>query len=118
MDATVIAYGSLTRETVLVAPIALAIVRLVQIARRRARPSADDLAWLIPGAVFAAWEVVLKAATGVFPILSDGGKNAGLPLLAAVRAVVHNFAHPTSPIYRPSGSVIIWDLEIIVLAVF
>ena len=118
LAAAAFAYGCLTRETVLVAPIALAIVRLVQIARRRARPSADDLAWLIPGAVFAVWEVVLEAATGVFPILSDGGKNAGLPLLAAVRAVVHNFVHPTALIYGAPGAVIIWDLEIIVLAVF
>lgn len=118
LAAAAFAYGCLTRETVLVAPVALFIVRIVPIVRRRARPSADDLAWLIPGAVFAVWEVVLKAATGVFPILSDGGKNAGLPLLAAVRAVVHNFVHPTALIYGAPGAVIIWDIEIIVLAVF
>jgi hypothetical protein len=118
LAATAFAYGCLTRETVLVAPVALAIVRLVQMARRRARPSADDLAWLIPGAVFAVWEVVLKAATGAFPILSDGGKNAGVPLLAPVRAAVHNFVHPAAPIYAAPGAVIIWDVEIIVLAVF
>ncbi len=118
LAAAAFAYGCLTRETVLVAPIALAIVRLVQIARRQARPSADDLAWLVPGAVFAVWEVVLKAATGVFPILSDGGKNAGVPLLAAARAVVHNLVHPTALIYGAPGAVIIWDLEIVVLAVF
>jgi hypothetical protein len=118
LAATAFAYGCLTRETVLVAPMALFIVRLVQIVRHRSRPSADDLAWLIPGAVFVVWEVVLKAATGVFPILSDGGKNAGVPLLAAVRAVVHNFVHPTALIYGAPGAVIIWDLEIVVLAVF
>jgi hypothetical protein len=118
LAAAAFAYGCLTRETVLIAPIALAIVRLVQMARRRARPSADDLAWLIPGAVFVAWEGVLKVATGVFPILGDGGKNAGVPLVAAVRAGLHNFIHPTAPIYGAPGAVIIWDFEIVVLAVF
>ena len=118
LAAAAFAYGCLTRETVLIAPIALFIVRIVPIVRRRARPSADDLAWLVPGVVFVAWEVVLKAATGVFPILSDGGKNAGVPLTAAVRAVLHNFAHPTAPISGAPGAVIIWDLEIAVLGVF
>jgi hypothetical protein len=55
LAAVAFAYGALTRETVLVAPVALAIVRLVQMARRRARPAADDLAWLVPAAVFLTW---------------------------------------------------------------
>jgi hypothetical protein len=118
LAAVAFAYGSLTRETVLVAPAALAIVRLVEMSRRRTRPSADDLAWIIPGAVFVAWEVVLKAATGAFPILNDGGKNAGLPLSAAVHAVVHNFTHPTAAVSGAPGAVIIWDIEFAVLAVF
>jgi hypothetical protein len=118
LAAAAFAYGCLTRETVLVAPVALAVVRLVQMVRRRARPSAADLAWVIPGAVFVAWEAVLKAATGAFPILSDGGRNAGTPLSPAIQAIAHNFTHPTAPIGGAPGAVIIWDLEFIVLAVF
>lgn len=118
LAAVAFAYGALTRETVLVAPVALAIVRLVQMARRRARPAADDLAWLVPAAVFVAWEGVLKAATGVFPIVSDGGRNAGLPLSSAIRSILHNFTHPTASIPGAPGAVFLWDLEIVVLAVF
>ena len=118
LAAAAFACGSLTRETVLVAPAALFIVRAVGMARRRTRPSAGDLAWIIPAAVFAAWEVVVKAATGVFPILSDGGKNAGVPLYPAIHAVLQNFTHPAAPIPGAPGAVLIWDLELVVLAVF
>ena len=118
LAAAAFGYGALTRETVLVVPAALGIVRIIQIARRRDRPGADDLAWLIPAAVFAGWELVLKAATGVFPILSDGGKNAGTPLSAAFAAVAHNFAHPNTPVPGAPGAVIIWDVEFVVLMLF
>lgn len=118
LAALLFAYGCLTRETVLVAPVALGVMRLIEIARRRARPSLDDLAWVLPGVVFAGWEVVLKGATGFFPILSDGGKNASLPLSAGIRAVVHNFTHPTAAVGGAPGAVIIWDVEFLVLAVF
>ncbi len=118
LAAAAFGYGVLTRETVLLLPIALGVVRLVQIARRAERPSADDAAWLVPIAVFAAWEVVVKAATGSFPILSDSGKNAGLPFSAALHAVVHNYAHPATPVPGAPGAVIIWDVEFAVLVLF
>jgi hypothetical protein len=117
------AYGCLTRETVLVAPVALGIMRLIEMARSvrergRTRPCLDDLAWLVPGVVFVAWEVVLKKATGTFPILSDSSKNAGLPFVGAAKSIAHNFLHPTSPVPSAPGAVIIWDLEFIVLVIF
>src|SRR6201994_3309910 len=62
------AFGALTRETALVAPFALGVTRLVAFARRRGRPGAEDLAWLVPGAAFVAWEVVLKRGTGGVPV--------------------------------------------------
>ena len=61
---------------------------------------------------------MLKAATGTFPILSDSGKNAGLPFSAALHAVVHNYAHPTTPVPGAPGAVIIWDIEFVVLVLF
>jgi hypothetical protein len=118
LAALLLAFGSLTLEVVIVAPVALATVRLVQIARRRARPGTEDLAWIVPGVVFVAWEVVVKGATGTFPILSDLSSNAGPPLSAALRAIAHNFAHPTAPVPGAPAAVLIWDIEFVVLALF
>jgi hypothetical protein len=118
LAAAAFSYGVLTRETVLVAPVALGIVRVIQFARRRDRPGPADLAWLVPIVVFTAWEVVVKIAAGVFPILADGGKNVGLPIGAAVHAVVHNYAHPTTLVPGAPAAVIIWDIEFTVLVLF
>jgi len=118
LAAGLFASGALTRETVLVAPFALAVTRLVALARRRARPGREDLAWIIPGLAFVAWEVVLKQATGVFPILGDGGKNAGTPLVAGLRALAHNAGHPFTPVPGAPGAVLIWDFEFLALALF
>jgi hypothetical protein len=80
-----LAYGALTRETVMVAVAAIAILRVIGVLRHRihqghgVRPGRDDLAWVIPAAVFTAWEVVVKLATGSIPLLADGGRNAGTP---------------------------------------
>ncbi len=118
LAAGLFAVGALTRETVLVAPFALAVTRLVALARRRARPGREDLAWIIPGLAFVAWEIVLKQATGVFPILGDGGKNAGTPLVAGLRALAHNAGHPFTPVPGAPGAVLIWDFEFLALALF
>jgi hypothetical protein len=118
LAAAAFGYGVLTRETVLIVPAVLGVTRIIQIARRRARPGADDLAWIVPAVVFAGWELVVKAATGVFPILSDSGKNADLPFSAAFSTIAHNFAHPSTPVPSAPGAVIIWDIEFVVLALF
>ena len=49
------AYGALTRETVLIMPLAVCLSRLIDMARRRVTPSAADLAWALPAAAFCAW---------------------------------------------------------------
>ena len=118
LAAAAFGYGVLTRETVLIVPAVLGVTRIIQIARRRARPGADDLAWIVPAVVLAGWELMVKAATGVFPILSDSGKNAGQPFSAAFSAIAHNFAHPGTPVSSAPGAVIIWDIEFVVLALF
>jgi hypothetical protein len=112
------AVAALTRETALVAPVALAVTRLVAMARRRARPGLADLAWVIPAVAFVAWEVVLKLATGEVPIVQDSGKNAGAPFVAAFSAIGHNFSHLTTSIHDAPGAVLIWDLEFGVLMLF
>jgi len=88
-----LAYGALTRETVMVAVAAIAIIRVIGIGRGRARPGRDDLAWVVPSVAFAAWQVVVKAAIGSFPLLADGGRNAGAPFIAPLEAFEHNLGH-------------------------
>jgi hypothetical protein len=112
------AFAALTRETALIAPLALAVTRLAGIARRRIRPGREDLVWLIPAAVFVAWELVLKLGTGEFPIVQDSGKNAGAPFVAVIMAIGHNFSHLATSVHGAPGAVIIWDLEFLVLTLF
>src|SRR5260370_37868610 len=84
LAAALLAYGVLTRETVMVAVAALAIMRVVGVLRRQQppRPRRDDLAWAVPAVAFGAWQGVGKAATGSLPMVSDGGRNWGRPFLA------------------------------------
>jgi len=88
-----LAYGALTRETVMVAVAAIALLRVIGMARGRVRPGRDDLTWVIPAAVFVAWEAVVKLATGSIPLLADGGRNAGAPFIAPFQAFRHNLGH-------------------------
>jgi hypothetical protein len=118
LAAGLFAFAALTRETAVIAPVALGITRLIGIARRRTRPGWADLAWIVPGAAFVAWEAVLKLVTGEFPIVQDGGKNAGAPFVAAFQSIAHNVSHLTTSVHGAPGAVIIWDLEFGVLMLF
>jgi hypothetical protein len=91
----ILAYGALTRETVMVAVAAVAIVRVIGVVRRprSVRPGREDLAWAWPAAVFAAWQVVVKLAVGSFPLLDDEGNNTGKPFITPLEAVEHNLAY-------------------------
>jgi hypothetical protein len=108
LAAALFAYGALTRETVLAVPAAIAIVRLIRMARRRARPSADDLAWAVPAVVFAAWQLLVWHVTGQLALIADGGSNAGPPLAALIHAVAYNFSHATT---GPFGQMDAWLIE-------
>jgi len=108
-----LAYGALTRETVMVAVAAIAAMRVIGIARRTQRPGRDDLAWVVPGVAFVAWQVVVKAATGSIPLLADGGRNAGTPFIAPLQALKHNIGHLTA---SPINQYDTWLLEIAILA--
>ena len=115
LAAGLFAYGALTRETTLAVPIALAIVRLVQLARRQVRPSAEDLTWVIPGAVFVAWQLVVWHVSGQLAILADSGSNTGLPMAAMIHAVAHNFHHINT---APFGQLDAWLIEFVTLVIF
>ncbi|MGH3187579.1 MAG: hypothetical protein ACRDPY_12030 [Streptosporangiaceae bacterium] len=108
-------YGVLTRETVMVAVAAIAIIRVIGIVRRRVRPGRDDLPWLVPTAAFVIWQVVVKAVTGSLPILSDGGRNAGAPFIAPLEALKANLSHINVHQFDQYD---VWLLEIVILAAF
>jgi hypothetical protein len=115
LAAFLLAYGALTRETVMVAVAAIAIMRVIGVLRRGQRPGRDDLAWAIPTGVFVAWEVVVKAATGSIPLLADGGRNAGTPLVAPLQALKSNLSHLNTHQFDQYD---LWFLEIAILALF
>ena len=116
-----LAFGALTRETVMVAVAAIAILRVIGMVRdsihkgHGARPGRDDLAWLVPAAAFAAWEIVVKLATGSVPLLADGGRNAGAPFIAPVQAFRHNLGHIHLHQFEQYD---LWFLELAVLVAF
>ena len=115
LAAGLLAFAALTRETAMVAVAALAIVRVTGLVRRRSRPGRDDLAWFVPAAVFAAWQVVIYAVIGTFPLGADGGRNAGAPFVAPFEAVRYNLGHIDWSGYNGVDS---WLAELAVLLVF
>jgi hypothetical protein len=115
LAAALLAYGALTRETVMVAVAAIAIVRVAGILRGQARAGRDDLAWAVPTVAFAAWQVVVKAATGSMPLLADGGRNAGEPFVAPLEALKSNLGHVHLHQFEQYD---LWFLELAILAFF
>jgi hypothetical protein len=113
LAAALLAFGALTRETVMVAVAATAIVRIVGIVRGRHGPGRDDLPWVIPSAVFVAWQVVVKAATGSIPLLADGGRNAGAPFIAPLSALKTALTHLNVHRFDQYD---LWLLEVAILA--
>jgi hypothetical protein len=115
LAAALLAYGALTRETVMVAVAAIAIMRVIGILRGRTRPGREDLAWVVPAVAFAAWQVVVKAATGSVPLLADSGRNAGAPFIAPLQAFRHNLAHVHLHQFEQYD---LWFLELAILVCF
>ncbi len=107
----VFACAVLTLETTLDVVVAIALVGLVQIARRARRPGAADLAWVLPGLAFVGWQLTGWAVTGALPVRSDTGDNLGVPVVNLVGAVVHRLTHVAS------ASSLLWLGELVVLAV-
>jgi hypothetical protein len=115
LAALLLGYGVLTRETVMVAVAAIAIMRVIGIIRRRQRPGRDDLPWVVPTVAFVAWQVVVKAVTGSIPILADGGRNAGAPFIAPLEALKSDLGHINTSQFDQYD---LWLLEIVILAAF
>ena len=101
----------LTLETTLDVVIAVGLVCVVELVRRRRRPGTRDLAWVVPGAAFVGWQLFGLAATGTLPMRADGGDNLGVPVVHMVGAIVYYLERLTQV-----GS-LVWLGELFVLAV-
>ena len=93
-SALAFAFGAITRETILFAPAAIALVRLYGILRGRVRPGRPDLAWLTPAVAYGIVELAARfALKGEFPVLTDNSRNLATPFTAMIdglRVAVHN----------------------------
>ena len=109
-------YGALTRETVLIVPLALGLTRVISWARRAARPGLADLAWGLPAVGFAFWQLMLGVATGRFVLLASaaGNSSPGLPFSQFTAAIRMNLGL----LWPPTGAACIWFLEVATLAAF
>jgi len=114
LAAAFLAYAAISRETVMVAVGAIAVVRIVEIARRQKRFGREDAAWLVPAAAFAGWQLIVRSVIGVFPISSDLKDNSGTPFVALVKAIKNNL-QAISPHHAAVDE---WIIELAVLAVF
>jgi len=88
------AWGAITRETVLLAPAAIAVTRLIAIGRRRATPGLADLTWVVPAAAYGLVEVAVHfVVKGEFPLLANSSRNLTVPFTAMIDALKYNAAH-------------------------
>jgi hypothetical protein len=94
LAACLFAVGAITRETILLAPAAIAVVRLVAIARRRERPGLADLTWVVPACVYGVLELAVHfVVKGEFPLLANGNRNLAVPFTAMVDALKFDIGH-------------------------
>jgi hypothetical protein len=88
------AVGAVTRETILLAPAAIAVTRLVAMARRRARPGLADLTWVVPACVYGVLEIAVHfVVKGEFPLLANGNRNLAVPFTAMADALRFDIRH-------------------------
>ena len=86
--------GAITRETILLAPAAIAVTRLVAMARRRLRPGLADLTWVVPAAVYGLLEIAVHfVVKGKFPLLANGQRNLTTPFTAMYDALGYEIGH-------------------------
>jgi hypothetical protein len=94
LAAALFAYGAITRETILLAPAAIAVTRLIAIGRRRATPGLADLTWVVPAAVYGLLEIAVHfVVKGEFPLLANTNRNLTVPFTAMVDALKYDAAH-------------------------
>ena len=88
------AFGAITRETILLASAAIAVTRLVDMARRRARPGLADLTWVVPAVAYGIVELAVHIVVkGKFPLLANGNRNLTVPFTAMIDALKFDIRH-------------------------
>ncbi|HEX2745170.1 MAG TPA: hypothetical protein VHN16_12320 [Streptosporangiaceae bacterium] len=94
LTAGLFAFGAITRETILLAPAAIAVTRLIAMARRRTGPGLAELTWVVPAAVYGLLEVAVHfVVKGEFPLLANSSRNLTVPFTALVDALKYDIAH-------------------------
>lgn len=110
------AVGAITRETILLAPAAIAVTRLVAMGRHRARPGLADLTWLGPAAAYGVVELAVHfVVRGEFPLLASGGRNLAVPFTAMIDALSYDIRHISTAHLSPVDIAL---LEYATLAIF
>jgi hypothetical protein len=108
--------GAITRETILLAPAAIAVIRLVAMARRRLRPGLADLTWVVPAAAYGVLELAVHfVVKGEFPLLANGSRNLSLPFTAMLDALKYDIGHISTAHLSPIDIAL---LEYATLAIF
>ncbi len=88
------AFGAITRETILIVPAAIAVIRLIAMARRRTRPGLADLTWVVPAALYGLLEFLVNVVVkGDFPLVASGSRNLAVPFTALFDALGYDFTH-------------------------
>jgi hypothetical protein len=109
-------FGAITRETILFAPAAIAVTRLIAMARRQAAPGLADLTWVVPAAGYGLVEVAVHfVVKGEFPLLANSSRNLTVPFTALVDALKYDAAHINTAHLSPID---ISLLEYATLAIF
>jgi hypothetical protein len=116
LAAVLFAWGAITRETILYAPAAIAVTRLIAFARRRATPGLADLTWVVPAAAYGLVEIAVHfVVKGEFPLLANSNRNLTVPFTALVDALKYDAAHINTAHLSPID---ISLLEYATLAIF
>ena len=109
-------FGAITRETILFAPAAIAVTRLIAMARRQAAPGLADLTWVVPAVGYGLVEVAVHfVVKGEFPLLANSSRNLTVPFTALVDALKYDAAHINTAHLSPID---ISLLEYATLAIF
>ena len=116
MTACLFAVGVVTRETILFAPAAIAVTRLVAMARHRVRPGLADLTWVVPACLYGIVELAVHVVVkGEFPLLANSSRNLSVPFTAMIKALKFDIGHINTAHLSPIDIVL---LEYATLAVF
>ncbi len=106
----------LARETALLVVVAIAAVRILDIARRRERPRALDAGWLVPAVMFVSWQAACYAAIGEAPALAGGPAQVGPPVVSFVEAIGNTVGDLTGD-DRAAAALLLLQLAALVVVV-